>query len=151
MDAVTLHIQAEAGQLDNADVTQGEVLDNERSQVQVRSITSETLLHADSLSYDTLCTLAGTNNLGSVRNLTMRLRCSGPHDSLRRVPRLMPFLSSLYLDNSIIPNFRVFGEEVPSLKVLSVCSCGLTELFGADFLVSLTELYAARNSINNVT
>ena len=33
-------------------------------------------------------------------------RCSGPHDSLRRVPRLMPFLSSLYLDNSIIPNFR---------------------------------------------
>ena len=33
---------------------------------------------------------------------------------------------------------RVFGEEVPSLKVLSVCSCGLTELFGADFLVSLT-------------
>ena len=60
---------------------------------------------------------------------------------------------------------RVFGEEVPSLKVLSVCSCGLTELFGADFLVNLTgenqptcpptsslsELYAARNSINNVT
>ena len=41
---------------------------------QVRSVTSETLLHADSLSYDTLCTLAGTNNLGSVRNLTIRLR-----------------------------------------------------------------------------
>ena len=54
---------------------------------------------------------------------------------------------------------------MPSLKVLSVCSCGLTELFGADFLVNLTgdhlnapphshspsELYAARNSINNVT
>merc|ERR550519_2365451 len=27
----------------------------------------------------------------------------------------------------------------------------VTELFGADFLVNLTELYAARNSINNVT
>ena len=42
--------------------------------LQVRSVTSETLLHADSLSYDTLVTLAGTNNLGSVRNLTIRLR-----------------------------------------------------------------------------
>ena len=42
--------------------------------MQVRSVTSETLLHADSLSYDTLVTLAGTNNLGSVRNLTIRLR-----------------------------------------------------------------------------
>ena len=46
---------------------------------------------------------------------------------------------------------RVFGEEVPSLKIVSVCSCGLTELFGIDFLVNLSEFYAARNSITDVT
>lgn len=46
--------------------------------------------------------------------------------------------------------FRVFGEETPSLKVLSVCACGLNELHGLDFLVNLRELYAACNAISNV-
>ena len=45
---------------------------------------------------------------------------------------------------------RVFGEEVSSLKVLSVCNCGISELHGIDFLVNLKELYAADNAINNV-
>ena len=45
---------------------------------------------------------------------------------------------------------RVFGEECASLKVLSVCACGIGELHGLDFLVNLRELYAAGNSISNV-
>ena len=47
-------------------------------------------------------------------------------------------------------NFRVFGEEVSSLKVLSVNSCGISELHGIDFLINLKELYASDNLINNV-
>ena len=54
------------------------------------------------------------------------------------------FLEEKYL------HCRVFGEEVSSLKVLSVCSCGISELHGLDFLVNLRELYAAYNCINNV-
>ena len=34
--------------------------------------------------------------------------------------------------------------------MLSVCSCGISELHGLDFLVNLRELYAAYNGINNV-
>ena len=36
------------------------------------------------------------------------------------------------------------------MKVLSVCSCGINELHGLDFLVNLRELYAACNAISNV-
>lgn len=40
----------------------------------IRGLTQDTLLHSESLSYDVLCAMAGTNNLGSVRNFTIRLR-----------------------------------------------------------------------------
>lgn len=52
--------------------------------------------------------------------------------------------------NVITMFFRVFGEEVSSLKVLSVTSCGISELHGIDFLINLKELYASDNLINNV-
>ena len=40
----------------------------------IRGLTQDTLLHSESLSYDVLCAMAGTNSLGSVRNFTIRLR-----------------------------------------------------------------------------
>ena len=45
---------------------------------------------------------------------------------------------------------RIFGEEVSTLKILSVNNCGISELHGVDFLVGLKELYAANNAISNV-
>ena len=47
--------------------------DNE-SPDNIRGLTEDTLLHSESISYDVLCAMAGTNNLGSVRNFTIRLR-----------------------------------------------------------------------------
>ena len=47
--------------------------DNE-SPDNIRGLTQDTLLHSESISYDVLCAMAGTNNLGSVRNFTIRLR-----------------------------------------------------------------------------
>ena len=40
----------------------------------IRGLTQDTVLHSESISYDVLCALAGTNNLGSVRNFTIRVR-----------------------------------------------------------------------------
>ena len=47
--------------------------DNEAPE-NIRGVTQDTLLHSDSINYDVLCALAGTTNLGSVRNFTIRLR-----------------------------------------------------------------------------
>ena len=47
--------------------------DNEPPDI-IRGLTQDTLLHSESISYDVLCAMAGTNNLGSVRNFTIRLR-----------------------------------------------------------------------------
>ena len=33
------------------------------------------MIIADNLTYAVLCNIAGTNNLGGVRNLTIRIRC----------------------------------------------------------------------------
>ena len=63
---------------------------------------------------------------------------------------LMILITELQQFNVILLIIRVFGEEVSSLKVLSVTSCGISELHGIDFLVNLKELYASDNLINNV-
>ena len=47
---------------------------NENDEVTTRNISQDTVLHCDSITYDVLCALAGTNNLGGVRNFTMRVR-----------------------------------------------------------------------------
>ena len=98
-------------------------------------------------------------------------RCPGPQDTIQRLPRLMPFITALYLDNSSFYNFRfqitvfsvksssyqykflfprIFGEEISSLKVVSACNCGIADFSGVDFLVNLKELYVANNAVENV-
>ena len=48
--------------------------DNEDNTVATRNLTQDTVIHCDSINYDVLCALAGTTNLGGVRNFTMRVR-----------------------------------------------------------------------------
>ena len=93
----------ETGYNDNDDIRDGNTT-NENDVT--RNITEDTVIHCDSITYDVLCALAGTNNLGGVRNFTMRVRCPGPQDTIQRLPRLMPFITALYLDNSSFYNFR---------------------------------------------
>ena len=40
----------------------------------MRNLTQDTVIHCDSINYDVLCALAGTTNLGGIRNFTMRVR-----------------------------------------------------------------------------
>ena len=103
--------------LDNAPTEATNTGDEAREQ-----LSQDTVLHCDSINYDVLCALAGTTNLGGVRNFTMRVRwansyfkgreiffvprCPGPQDTIQRLPRLMPFITALYLDNSSFYNFR---------------------------------------------
>ena len=106
--------------LDNAPAEATATGDEAREQ-----LSQDSVLHCDSINYDVLCALAGTTNLGGVRNFTMRVRwvgwvnkyflgprniflsrCPGPQDTIQRLPRLMPFITALYLDNSSFYNFR---------------------------------------------
>ena len=48
--------------------------DNEDNTVATRNLTQDTVIHCDSINYDVLCALAGTTNLGGIRNFTMRVR-----------------------------------------------------------------------------
>jgi len=112
--------------------------------------TADTPINSDNINFEVISAIAGTNNLGGVRNFTFRVRCPGPQDTIQRLPRLMPFITALYLDNSSFYNFRIFGEEISSLKVVSACNCGIADFSGVDFLVNLKELYVANNAVENV-
>lgn len=48
--------------------------DSEENTVATRNLTQDTVIHCDSINYDVLCALAGTTNLGGVRNFTMKVR-----------------------------------------------------------------------------
>ena len=56
------------------DVNQTVNANDNEAPTNIRGVTQDTLLHSDSINYDVLCALAGTTNLGSVRNFTIRLR-----------------------------------------------------------------------------
>ena len=56
------------------DVNQTVNANDNEAPANIRGVTQDTLLHSDSINYDVLCALAGTTNLGSVRNFTIRLR-----------------------------------------------------------------------------
>ena len=58
--------------LDNAPAEATNTGDEAREQ-----LSQDTVLHCDSINYDVLCALAGTTNLGGVRNFTMRVRWVG--------------------------------------------------------------------------
>jgi hypothetical protein len=46
--------------------------DNESAD-NIRGLTQDTLLHSESISYDVLCAMAGTNNLGSIEEECLKL------------------------------------------------------------------------------
>ena len=108
IETLTQQIRGQTS-LDNrsALATADTVNDNEGGAVlPARHYSQHSLLSAENINYDVLCAIAGTTNLGSVRNFTARVRCPGPRDSIQKIPRLMPFITSLYLDNSEFVNFR---------------------------------------------
>ena len=89
MDVISSQVQAQTSidysEVDNYDdlanlegvaeeVTNSVNENDNESPDNIRGLTQDTLLHSESISYDVLCAMAGTNNLGSVRNFTIRLR-----------------------------------------------------------------------------
>ncbi len=47
-------------------------------------------------------------------------------------------------------SLRVLGDELPHLRTLSVCSCGLTDLDGVQNAPALVSLAAANNRIEQI-
>ena len=71
---VQAQISVENENTDNTQST-GDGNDNdEDTTVATRDLSQDSVIHCDSINYDVLCALAGTTNLGGVRNFTMRVR-----------------------------------------------------------------------------
>ena len=74
----TCQAQTSIDQRENVDndniQSPGDDNDGEENTVATRNLTQDTVIHCDSINYDVLCALAGTTNLGGVRNFTMRVR-----------------------------------------------------------------------------
>ena len=74
----TCQAQTSVDQRENVDndniQSPGDDNDGEENTVATRNLTQDTVIHCDSINYDVLCALAGTTNLGGVRNFTMRVR-----------------------------------------------------------------------------
>ena len=61
---------------DNLDNTPAEATTTTGDEAR-EQLSQDSVLHCDSINYDVLCALAGTTNLGGVRNFTMRVRWVG--------------------------------------------------------------------------
>ena len=59
------------------------------------------------------------------------------------VAQVLPHCLCQYLACDCV--YRVLSEELPSLKTLSVCSCGLEDLDGITYTPNLVSLIAADN------
>ncbi|CAG9466101.1 unnamed protein product [Pedinophyceae sp. YPF-701] len=71
--------------------------------------------------------------------------------NLPRMLGRLPALVSLRLNGSMLTSMRDLGTKLTNLRVLWVARCGLESLDGISSLPCLTELYAAFNSIADVS
>ncbi|KAK7874509.1 hypothetical protein R5R35_001593 [Gryllus longicercus] len=93
--------------------------------------------------------VTGTDDLAAVQSV--RVRVVARETSLQRLCLYMPHLRELYLDGSRLGSLRDLGCGLSSLEVLSVGNCGLDSLDGTFGLMTLKELYAVDNTIDDVS
>jgi hypothetical protein len=98
-----------------------------------------------------LSELAGCD-VASLRSSTfLEMRADATEDDLSAVGRLMPRLAQLRANTSIVPTMRAFGSTFQNLKVLWIARSDVSDLSGIASLVSLAELYASFNEVQDVS
>lgn len=106
-------------------------------------------LEDETLTPDKLRELLKCEDLKRVRSARLKL-CSKTQ-SLDTLGELLPNLRELKLSGSQVASFRDLGQSARSLEVLWLSDCGLKDLDGVDNMVSLKELYASFNEIEDVS
>ncbi|XP_067937437.1 leucine-rich repeat-containing protein 56-like [Watersipora subatra] len=103
------------------------------------------LLIEEFLSPRKLRALTGIEDLEEVKYLEMRVDTS--ETSLGNFGALLPNLSQLKLNNSIISSVRDIGSSFSVLRILWMPRCNLEDLDGVTAMPNLKELYLAYNDI----
>ncbi|XP_059080437.1 uncharacterized protein LOC131878473 [Tigriopus californicus] len=120
------------------------------------SITPDTEYEGDgtvlcsNLNHAALCQLAGTSNLADLKTLSLCISCRSSFDNLSVLAQFTVNLTTLKLDHSKFQSMRTLGDDLPSLKTISVCDCGLTDLDGITSASNLITLVAANNFIEDL-
>ncbi|KAK5643405.1 hypothetical protein RI129_007250 [Pyrocoelia pectoralis] len=107
-------------------------------QVPLEPTMREILIHA-----------ANTSELSNVTKI--QLRVISIETSLQHMSVYLPLLGELVLDGSAISSLRDLGCGLKNLKILKVCSCGLTTLDGLLGLDTLEEFHAGNNHIGDLS
>lgn len=93
--------------------------------------------------------VSGTTEIDKVEDI--KLRVISNMISLQRIHLFMPKLISLNLDGSCVSSLRDLGCGLSILKYLNVSRCGLNNLDGTSGLLTIEELVADGNFIENVS
>lgn len=101
------------------------------------------------LSPRKLRALTGLENLEDVHFLEMKVDTS--ETSLGNFGALLPNLSQLKLNNSIIASIRDLGSSFSALRILWMARCGLQDVDGVSAMCSLKELYLAYNEVSDIS
>lgn len=112
--------------------------------------------------------ISGRPSLDRLTSLTVSVASLNSSDNLSVLSYCTPGLSTLRLDNSRIQSLRyeaknvlkckivfhafirVLGDELLSLKTLSVFNCELEDLDGINYVPNIVNLCAADNQISDV-
>ncbi|KAB0799427.1 hypothetical protein PPYR_07307 [Photinus pyralis] len=98
---------------------------------------------------DVLIHAANTSELHTVTKI--QLQVISIDTSLQHMSVHLPLLRELILDGSAISSLRDLGYGLKNLKILKVCSCGLTTLDGMLGLDTVEEFHAESNQITDLS
>ncbi|RYE96777.1 MAG: hypothetical protein EOO41_04215, partial [Methanobacteriota archaeon] len=87
--------------------------------------------------------------LCSVTQITLALDTR--EESAALLGEVMPQLTQLCINDSLLSSFRDLGTSLRRLTTLHAARCGLTDLDGISALPALTHLYAPDNNISDLT
>ncbi|KAK9753454.1 hypothetical protein QE152_g1989 [Popillia japonica] len=91
----------------------------------------------------------GLDDIGEAT--TVKLQVIAIDVSLQYLSYHTPLLQELILDGSVISSLRDLGCGLKCLKILRVNRCGLKHIDGTFGIDSLEELYATKNSIQDIS
>uniref|UniRef100_T1IIB4 U2A'/phosphoprotein 32 family A C-terminal domain-containing protein n=1 Tax=Strigamia maritima TaxID=126957 RepID=T1IIB4_STRMM len=100
------------------------------------------------LTIDIIKNLSGQQNVISMRQIQMQLDIN--RYSIQNLGYLLPFLMELNISSSSLDSLRDLGTCLQNLKILRVSNCRLENLDGAMSLISLVELEARDNYIDDL-
>ncbi|XP_040573633.1 uncharacterized protein [Lepeophtheirus salmonis] len=107
-------------------------------------------IFCEDLNHASLCAISQSEELSQLKSFSVSVATRNIGDNLSIFSYLFRSLTSLTLDFSKIISLRVIGDEIPTLRTLSVNCCNLDDLDGISYINNITTLFATDNNISDV-